>query len=136
MEILFVCKWNVGRSQMAEELFNRYSKKNKGVSAGTHAVKYQGKKLEEFADFVIQVLKERDINVSKKIPRQLTSEMCLSADKIVVITGKNDLPRYLVDSKKVINWEIQDGSGKDYEFHLDMRNQIEKLVKELVSEIG
>lgn len=136
MNILFICKWNVGRSQMAEELFNKYSKNNKGISAGTNAIKYKGKKLKEFAPPVIAVLKEKDIDVSEKIPLQLTPEIVKSVDRIVVLTKKEDLPDYLINSNKVTFWKIEDGKGKGYDFHINMRNQIEKLINKLVHDVG
>lgn len=136
MKILFVCKWNVGRSQMGEELFNYYSKNNIGISAGTHAVKFSGKKLKEFAVHVVDVLKEKGIDVSDKTPIQLTEEMAGFADKIIIMTEKGNLPSYLVNSNKIISWDIKDADGKDYAFHINMRDQIDSLVKKLVGEIG
>ncbi len=136
MKVLFVCKWNAGRSQMGEELFNHYSKNNTGISAGTHAIKFEGKKLKEFAPFVVEVLKEKGIDVSDKVPTQLTEEMVNFADKIIVMTEKENCPAYLYTSPKVETWDIKDGNGKDYVFHVDMRDQIEKHVKKLVEQIG
>ena len=136
MNVLFVCKWNVGRSQMGEELFNQYSQHNTGTSAGTHAIRFAGKKLKEFAGHVVDVLQEKGIDVSDKTPLQLTEMMAQHADKIVVMTEKENLPPNLLDSNKVIVWDIKDGDGKDYAFHINMRDQIEVLVKKLVAEIG
>jgi protein-tyrosine-phosphatase len=121
---------------MGEELFNHYTANNIGISAGTHAVKFSGKKLKEFADFVVDVLKEKGIDVSNKTPIQLTEEMAKFADRIIVMTERENLPSYLLNSNKVVSWDIKDGDGKDYTFHIDMRDQIDSLVKELVGEIG
>ncbi len=121
---------------MAEELFNKYSRNNKGISAGTHAKKFVGNKLKEISPLVVKVLKEKEIDISEKIPLQLTPEMVTFANKVIVITDKKALPHYLIDSSNVIYWDIKDGDGKGYDFHIDMRNQIEKLVYELVKEIG
>ena len=138
MKLLFVCKWNAGRSQMAEELFNKYSNDHQAISAGTHVNKFQfqGNKLKDFAHHVVTVLKEKGIDASEKTQTQLTATLADSADKIIFLTDKKDLPKYLINSKKVTYWKIEDGDGKDYEFHINMRNQIDKLVKELVSQIG
>jgi arsenate reductase (thioredoxin) len=136
MKILFICEWNVGRSQMGEELFNHYTKNNIGISAGTHAEKYAGKKLKEFAYLVVDVLKEKGIDVSNKTPIQLTEEMAQFADTIIVMTEQENLPSYLLNSNKVISWDIKDAGGKDYAFHINMRDQIDLLVKELVDRIG
>jgi protein-tyrosine-phosphatase len=136
MHILFVCEGNVGRSQMAEELFNMYSKLNKGMSAGTNGKKYNNRKLKEFAPLVVSSLKEKGIDVSEKIPKQLTQTMAQSADKIVWITDKDKLPDYLVNSDNVLFWNIPDAVNKDYQFHMRICNEIEKHIQNLVQKIG
>ena len=62
--------------------------------------------------------------------------MARFADKIVVMTEKENFPPYLINSSKVVTWDIKDADGKDYNFHINMRDQIDFLVKELVGEIG
>ena len=47
MKVLFICKANVGRSQMAETIFNKLCKErdlnHKAESAGTEPGKWKGK---------------------------------------------------------------------------------------------
>jgi len=135
MKILFVCRANVGRSQIAEELFNHYTLDHIGLSAGTHATEHQGKKLKEFAHDVVAVMKEMGIDVSEKTPLQLKPEIADFVDKIIAITHKEDLPSYVIASTKVEFWNIPDAAGKDYEFHVKMRNDIDTLVKKLLLDI-
>ena len=132
MKILFICKSNVRRSQIAEELFNHYTFDHIGLSAGTHAAQFNGKKLKECAHHVVDVLKERGIDVSDKTPIQLTPEHVQFTDKIIVITDKNSLPSYLISSTKVEYWDVQDAEGKDYKFHIELREKIDILVIELL----
>ena len=137
MKILFICKANVGRSQIAEAFFNKFSKKNKAISAGSHAENYPaylGKKLEQTAQDIIKIMKEVGIDVSQKCPKQLTKEMADWADKIIVL-NKEPLPIY-VSMKKVVLWDIQDLNHLSPEFQRKLRDQIKKKVKELVKEIG
>lgn len=135
MKILFVCKWNMGRSQMAEELFNLHSSKNIGISAGTNTVPFSEQQLKDVAPLTVQVLKEKNIDISVKCPVRLTEELAQFADNIIVITDKANLPDYLKNSDKLIFWDIKDGEGKDYEFHVAMRNQLEKLVESLIKKL-
>ncbi len=54
MEILFVCRANVGRSQMAAGLFNKYSKTHHADSVGFQVDGYYGQTgqiLKDFAGF-------------------------------------------------------------------------------------
>lgn len=135
MTILFICRWNAGRSQIAEALFNKYSKSNKAISAGTHATIYSGTKLSNVVSMVIKCMNEVDLNLSDKIQKPLTKQIVDKADRIIVLTEKKDLPQYILKYKKVTYWNIEDGAGKDYEFHVNMRNKIDSLVKKLIHEI-
>lgn len=135
MIVLFVCKWNVARSQIAEELFNSLETGHIGLSAGTHAEKYKGKQIKNIEPLVVEIMKEKNIDVSKKMPLQLTPEMVEFADRIIVMTEKQDLPDFLSGSPKVTFWDIEDGHDKDFEFHLLLRAQIERHVKDLVQEL-
>jgi len=126
----------MGRSQMAEELFNASTTNNIGISAGTHTAPFSEQKLKDVAPLTVQVLKEKNIDVANKNPVRLSKELTEFADKIIVITDKIYLPDYLQNSDKLIFWDIKNGEGKDYEFHVAMRNQLEKLVESLIKKIG
>ena len=133
MKILFLCRANVGRSQVAEAFFNRLSKKNKAISAGTHVGENKRLGLHEF---VVKCMAEEGIDLSKNRRKQLTERMAKESDKIIVMTEKENLPYYLTGSNKITFWEVEDGKGQSYEFHLKMRKEIKKLVEKLVEKIG
>ena len=137
MRVLFICKANVGRSQMAEALFNKYSKKNKAFSAGTDVGDKEGQTIgqNEKFKFVVDVMKEEEIDVSNNKRRQLTKEMVDDTDKVIIITKKDSLPHYLVDNDKVIFWDIPDAKDTSYEFHIKTREEIKKKVEKLVEEL-
>ncbi|MES2985584.1 MAG: hypothetical protein V4686_00480 [Patescibacteria group bacterium] len=131
MKILFLCRGNVGRSQMAEFLM----KKNFGdtydvISAGT---KLSGPE-EEIGNLtpaineVLEVMNEEGIDVSKAIRNQVTEEMVNSSDKVIALLEDEELPEYLVDSPKVIRWYVVDPKGKD----LDETRKIKDEIKELI----
>lgn len=134
MNILFVCRGNVARSQMAEVLFKKYIKGDYNVlSAGT---KLSGpeqpiSELGEITNNMIASMKEEGIDVAGNIRNQLTPEMVAWADKIFVITDENDLiPEYLSDSPKVTHWELPDPKSTSLEFHREVRDKIKKLILE------
>lgn len=126
----------MGRSQMAEELFNLYSKRNIGISAGTNTIPFSQQRLCDVAPLTVRVLEDKNIDVSFKNPILLTKELVDSADKVIVLTDRADVPECLLDLDKNKYWNVEDGDGKDYAYHIQMREQIDKLVKELVREIG
>lgn len=133
MRVLFVCKANVGRSQMASAFFNRYSKKNHSLSAGTEVGGKEGLGLDES---VVGCMKEEGLDLVNNKRKQLTEEMAEVADKIIVMTEEENWPFYLRDNPKVMVWEIEDAKGKDYAFHARIRDEIKEKVKKLIEEIG
>lgn len=135
MKILFVCKSNVGRSQMVEAFFKKYSKKKLAVSTGTHAEKFKDLRLSKISKLVVKCMKDKGISLSHKIPTQLTPGLLDNVDKMFVMANDEDLPDYILNSSKVTRWEVEDTGGADYNFHVKIRNQIEELVKKLTNEI-
>lgn len=126
--ILFICKGNSGRSQMAEAFFNLLSKKAKAISAGMDPD-------EKIHTWTIEVMKEIGINVSQQKPKLLSNELLKEADKIIVMEfglSKDIPPKY---SLKLEEWEIEKLLGKSIEEVRKIRNQIKKRVKQLIKEI-
>lgn len=133
MKLLFVCKGNVGRSQIAEALFRKkFNEKFKVVSAGTHiSGKEQpiGELMPQIQE-VLDVMKEEGIDVSMAIRKQLTENMVNDADKVVAITENiEELPDYLLNSQKLIRWYIPDPKGKDIEFTRNVKNNIKEHIE-------
>ena len=69
MNILFICKANAGRSQMANAFFNKLSKKNKSISAGALVNEKEGESLPEF---VLKCMEEEGYDLSNEVRKQLT----------------------------------------------------------------
>ena len=127
-KILFVCVENAGRSQIAEAFAKKYGKDNLFVlSAGN-------KPAEKVNPVVVEVLKEKGIDISKNKPRLLTFQMAQKADLIVTM-GCNDQsicpgPFF----KPAIDWKLEDPKGKPIEKVREIRDDIEKRVQKLIAE--
>lgn len=132
MKVLFVCRGNVGRSQMAQALFEKLSGL-KSFSVGTK-VNFEGKKIGEIelAKLVVDSMKKHGLDVSGNMVRQLTPEMVPKFDKIIVMAEQETIPDYLKENKKVEFWEIEDPKGKDEKFYAKTILQIEKKILELI----
>ena len=139
MNILFVCRGNVGRSQMAEIIFNNLSKEHHSTSAGTVVERHEGEKIKNIdlsAQYVIDCMKEKGFDISEKVRKQLTKNMVDKADKIIVMAEIETVPNYLKENKKAVFWKIENPKGKSLEEHRRCKNQVKIKVKKLIKEIG
>ena len=137
IKVLFICKGNVGRSQMAEAIFNSLaSNKAIATSAGVDPGSYEGKRISEAGPNVTACMKDIGLNVSDRVSKKLTKDMCNSADVIVSMVNKDVLPSYLQSSAKLVLWDITDPKSMDYTGHATIRGQIYERVKELVKELN
>ena len=130
MKVLFICKANVGRSQIAEAIFNNLSKEHSAFSAGLNPGKWEGKNISS-AQNVISCMNEIGYNINNKISKKIKKDMVEQADKVIVIGERDNWPTYLVNNK-VEYWEIEDAKELSLEFHRKIRDQIIVKVKELL----
>jgi arsenate reductase (thioredoxin) len=127
-KILFVCVENAGRSQMAEAFAHKYGKSQFEIlSAGN-------KPAEKVNPVVVEVLKEKGIDISQNKPKLITFQMAQEADLIVTM-GCNDQgicpgPFF----KPTIDWKLEDPKGKPIEKVREIRDEIEQRVQKLLTE--
>ena len=127
--ILFVCIENAGRSQIAEGFFKKYAPKGfKAQSGGT-------KPVSQINPIAIQAMREIGIDISKQKSKEITEEMMQSSEPIVNMgcMDKSFCPTLFLP--KVIEWNLPDPKGKSIEEVREIRDEIDKRVKELVAEI-
>ena len=127
-KVLFVCVENAGRSQMAEAFANKYGKDKFNVSSAGN------KPAEKVNPTVVEVLKEKGIDISTNKPKMLTFQMAQDADLIITM-GCNDQgvcpgPFF----KPTVDWKLEDPKGKSLEKVREIRDDIEKRVLKLIQE--
>jgi arsenate reductase (thioredoxin) len=128
--ILFVCVQNVGRSQMAEGFFRKYAPEGfEPMSAGT-------KPALQINPLAIQVMNEIGIDISKQRSKDLTEDMMRNSDKIINMgcMDKNFCPTLFIP--KVIDWEIEDPKDKSIAKVREIRDEIERRIKELAAGVS
>ena len=128
--VLFVCIENAARSQMAEGLFRKYAPSDyEPLSAGTVPKS-------QINPLAAEVMGEVGIEISSQKPKELSDEMIRNADKIINMgcMDKNFCPALFVP--KVRDWGIEDPKGKPIEKVREIRDEIERKIKEIVEEIG
>ena len=128
--MLFVCVENAGRSQMAEGFFRKYAPEGyEPVSAGT-------KPVSQINPLAIQVMDEIGIDISKQKSKHLTEDMIRNSDKIINMgcMDKDFCPTLFIP--KVIDWGIEDPKGKPIEQVREIRDEIERRIKELAAGVS
>jgi len=126
--VLFVCVENAGRSQMAEAFANHYGKgKLVASSAGVMLA-------DKVNPVVVEVMKEKGIDISMNKPKLLTMKMAEDADLIITMgcSVEKFCPAPLL--KNVIDWGLEDPKGKPIEKVREIRDEIEKKVLKLIAE--
>lgn len=127
--ILFVCTKNSARSQMAEGFFNFYNKNPRyiGISAGTHPAKSVNPN-------VIKVMKEKGIDISEQKTKALAWDAAKNAHKIYTMGCTQGCP--ITPPEKTEDWNLENPAGKSIEKFREVRDDIERRIKKLVSGLG
>ena len=134
MNVLFICRANVGRSQSAMELY----RKNGGQadSAGTQ-VDQPGTTLAERpgAANIVQVMrKDHSVDMIHNARTQLTESVAESYDKLVVMAEPETWPDWLKGDKRTIYWDIQDTKDQDVATTRKVVNEINEKVRTLLQQ--
>jgi arsenate reductase len=131
--ILYVCVHNAGRSQMAEAFTNSLAARRglavRGLSAGTEA----GERVNPLA---VQVMQEIGVSLEGQTPKQLTQGLADSASRIITMGCGVDATSCPARIHLSEDWGMDDPAGKPVEKVREIRDQIQRRVEELLSEIA
>ena len=125
--VLFLCVHNAGRSQMAAALLRREANGRILVhSAGSDPG-------ETLNPAVVTAMSEVGLDVSAERPKHLTDAMAEEAGVIVTMGCGDACPVY--PGKWYVDWELPDPAGKSVEEVRSIRDEIDKRVKALVTDL-
>jgi protein-tyrosine-phosphatase len=128
--ILFVCVENAGRSQIAEGFFNqRYAPKGyRAISAGTRPAS-------QINPLAVQVMNEIGVDISSQKSKIITEDMIKSSEKSVNMgcMERTECPMLFINN--VIDWGIEDPKGKPIEKVREIREEIERRVREIAESL-
>lgn len=86
---------------------------------------------------VVQVMKERGIDITPNEPKTLTSEMIGEANFVVTMgcSVEEACPRPMLAQmqKKLVDWDLEDPKGKPVERVREIRDEIERRVIALLT---
>jgi len=125
--ILFICIENSCRSQIAEG-FAKHIGINllEPFSAGS---KPSGK----VNGIAIQVMKEKNIDISYQKPKGLHDLPTINFDYLITMGCGDSCP--MIKAKNKIDWNIPDPKGKDIEFFRKIRDEIENKIFDLIRQL-
>jgi len=127
IKILFVCVQNASRSQMAQGFAETFGKGRVEVySAGSRPSFH-------INPLAIEVMKEKDIDLSGRRPKGLNDLPSVEMDYLVTMGCEETCP--VVPAKKVIEWQIPDPKGKPIDEVRRIRDMLEAKVKTLLEEV-
>jgi arsenate reductase (thioredoxin) len=126
--VLFVCLHNAGRSQMSRALFERAANgRHEAESAGTTPA-------ERVHPEVVTAMDELGVDVSAERPRRLTREMAERADVVVTMGCGDECP--YIPGKRYLDWDLPDPKGRPLEDVREVRDEIDRRVRELAEELS
>jgi arsenate reductase len=129
VNILFVCVYNSGRSQMAEVFARRLASEAIEVaSAGT----VPGG---EMNPVVVAAMAERGIDISSARPKVIEQAMVDAADLVFTMGCAIDesCPAVFIPSE---DWGLDDPAGQPIEVVRRIRDQVESKVRELLARVA
>lgn len=125
--VLFVCLHNAGRSQMSQALFERVAgDRHEAESAGTTPA-------DRVHPEVVEVMRERGVELSGARPRRLEREMAERADVVVTMGCGDECP--YIPGKRYLDWDLPDPKGRSLDEVRAIRDDIARRVGALVAEL-
>ena len=120
---MFVCVENAGRSQMAQAFAEKY-----GLVASSAGTVPAG----QINPIVVEVMKEKGLDITSSIPKMLTPEMINQAALVITmgcsVAEVCPKPMLAQMQKKLIDWDLEDPKGKSISEVRKIRDEIDKRV--------
>lgn len=82
---------------------------------------------------VVAALAEEGIDISKEIPKVLTTEAVQHADAVITMGCGDTCPIY--PGKLYLDWEIEDPAGQGIDAVRPIRDEIRRRVEQLLTEL-
>jgi arsenate reductase len=125
--VLFVCLHNAGRSQMSEALFAKAAqRRHEAESAGTTPA-------DRVHPQVVEVMKEKGIDLGGRPPQRLERAAAERADVVVTMGCGDECP--YIPGKQYIDWDLADPKDKTVAEVRGVRDDLGHRVAALVREL-
>jgi arsenate reductase len=126
--VLFVCVHNAGRSQMAAGWLRHLAGDAVEVrSAGSIPA-------EQVNPAAVEAMAEVGIDISDQRPKILSGDAVESSDVVVTMGCGDACP--IFPGTRYLDWPLDDPAGKGVEAVRPIRDEIERRVRALISDLG
>ena len=127
--VIFACRHNAGRSQMAAAFFERMADptRAKALSAGTTPA-------QRVHPEVAEVMRECGVDLAGAKPQLLTTELAAGSRLLVTMGCGEECP--YIPGVEVQDWPLEDPKGKPIDRVREIRDEIEKRVGALIERRG
>jgi arsenate reductase len=126
--VLFVCVHNAGRSQMAAGWLRQLAGDGVEVrSAGSIPA-------DQVNPAAVEAMAEVGIDISDQRPKVLTGDAVESSDVVITMGCGDVCPVF--PGTRYLDWQLDDPAGKGVEAVRPIRDEIERRVRRLLSELG
>lgn len=126
--VLFLCVHNAGWSQMAAGFM-------RALSGGAVDVFSGGSEPAESVNgAVVEAMAEKGIDIGREIPQPWADEIIRAADVVVTMGCGDACP--IFSGKRYVDWELDDPAGKSVAEVRPIRDDLERRVRGLMTELG
>jgi arsenate reductase len=126
--VLFLCVHNAGRSQMAAGFLRALGGESVEVfSAGSEPA-------QSVNTAAVEAMAEVGVDIAGAVPRRWSDQMIKSVDVVVTMGCGDTCPVF--PGTRYVDWEIDDPAGKDLGQVRPIRDELERRVRRLMSELG
>ena len=128
--VMFVCKKNSRRSQMAEGFART-------LGAGTIEVASSGLEASSVAPTAVQVMSEIGIDISTQASKPLSEFNSQDYDAVISLCGCGvNLPEDWVLREVFQDWQLEDPEGQSIETYRRVRDEVKERVAELIQSLN
>ena len=137
MKVLFICKNNQFRSQMAASIYNKITGTEDAISAGTYVGSDkvpEGTVIEKYfrtSDY-FELMEENGMNIRSNLTKKLSPEMIKNASIVVSFAQEPFIPDFLRNNKNVVQWEVEDPPFATRDVSEKTYCKIKSLVEKLI----
>ncbi len=125
--VLFVCVHNAGRSQMASALLQHHSMGRILVrSAGSAPA-------DQINPVAVQAIREWGIDIAQLVPKKLDPDVVERSDVVITMGCGDACPVF--PGVRYEDWILEDPAGQTIETVRQVRDQIDRRVRTLISEL-